>query len=365
MFAICSHYVGRVLPIRFQRLPWPCNQKISPMTLPPWPPIFPHLLPLGSRGLSYGPNAIRLRRVTTGSITTQVLPATWQLRPGDRGIVVPPPAEVRGNRVEFKRLNPQVMREFVLLWDRIDLPTSNAINFGDPGVEEDILIREGILRQSRVLFAGANSISDVVIHAHFSAYRALDAQTPGIWTMAKGPGSLALPSDALAANEGVLFRLMNAIPIPAKSVSIEKVLKFKQKRQAELIAMRTHLEDLYQKIRDAPDQPQAFATEVARLDAAIAAQIRVSRESKLAFSFSGAEWKFNLGTAATVAAGAYGAASTLGLPMAAAALAGAAGATTGLKVEFTGGLKVRAPRDGAIRPFEYVSLYRRELYKAK
>lgn len=58
------------------------------------------------------------------------------------------------------------------------------------------------------------------------------------------------------------------------------MLEFREQRRDELLALRTHLEDMYQRIIMAGDGPLALNTEKAKLERAISDYLTTMKEKK-------------------------------------------------------------------------------------
>ena len=59
------------------------------------------------------------------------------------------------------------------------------------------------------------------------------------------------------------------LPVPQGIVPLEDILEFKQKRKDELIALRHHLDDIYQAIISSGDIPRSMTTETQKLETAL------------------------------------------------------------------------------------------------
>jgi Family of unknown function (DUF6236) len=179
-----------------------------------------------------------------------------------------------------------------------------------------------------------------------------DEREPGKWSLATGEGSISFPESDLEVGRGALVRLHRAIPVPDKDVPLRDILMFREKRRSELLALRHHLESIYQRVLAAADGELAINTEIEALQAAIADHIRASKETGFKFRAVSLNASLNLVKGATVGVGVL----ALGLP-AVAALMMAAGAAIniGPGTALTWGKPTGTP-------FQYISAYHEEVF---
>lgn len=285
----------------------------------------------------------------------------WPYAPGARGIVICPPtfADRSANILigGGPILDAARLRTWTLFWDRLDLPDNNFVQNWVPTQETDLLQAEGILKRSQVTLSGLHGGGDVPVVVNTATLKEQMARAPGRWSMALGPGALELPASAVDEGQGLMFTLHNGIPIPDAAVPIEAVLEFKRRRNAELLALRAYMDDAYQIVINSADPNHALTAAVAKIEKAIADQVRASREAPIRFRLS--TMRVTLKTLWTAGAAA-GAAAVAGVPLlgvAAAAGISAAGEIVG-DIEVSAALK-GLKADGA--PFGYINHYREEL----
>lgn len=253
--------------------------------------------------------------------------------------------------VEHARIDAQELRSYLLFWDVLDFPANNILHIGlDPDAE--FLVDEGILQRTEARFIGSGGMGQLLRDAHLAVYRDLDAQEPGMWSIASGERSLSFLDEDIEEGRGALVRLYNAVPVPNKDVPLAEVLEFRTKRRAELLSFRQHMEDVYQKVLTVGDGPLAWNTEVERLQSSIEDQIQVSKEAPFRFRLSDLSAGLNL---ATVGAGVI-AAHALDQPLLGGALQGLA---AGITLNVGGALKKKA---ASPVPFKYVTSYHAELF---
>jgi hypothetical protein len=253
-------------------------------------------------------------------------------------------------------LDLQELRFSLLFWDKLNYPVSNLINFALDG-ECEFLQKEGILKRLRTEFPNdqgmdTGKMAQEFVRSHVAAFRTLDRQEPGVWSLGVGVNSVSFPEADLEADRGILFSLHNCIPVPDKDVPLEHVLEFRARRHDELVTLRHHLEEIYDRIISAGDGELALNTQIEKLQVAIRDHLKVSRESRFKFRLVDFDASLNLPAAALAGWGGYMA----GLPLLEdLILAG----TAALALKIGPSLK---KRDVANTPFEYISSFHKELF---
>lgn len=274
-----------------------------------------------------------------------------------RGLVISP-AKIRPNatyRVSRElsfvsyQLDPQELRFSLLFWDKLEIP--EVLPYVSGGPDEEFLWANRIL--SRMSFQPPPKFDgDPVSLAQLAVFKFLNYHEPGVWSLGTREGSVVLGDDELENNGGALVTLHQAIPVPDKDVPLQDILEFRQKRRPELLALRTHLEQIYHRVRTAGDGELALNTELGALERGIADHIRASKESRLKFRGVTFSASLNLVRNATAAAAALSA----GFPTVTALLAGAA---AGISIGSGAGLTWGKPTD---TPYSYVSAYHNEVF---
>ncbi|RWK19808.1 MAG: hypothetical protein EOR43_23070 [Mesorhizobium sp.] len=269
-----------------------------------------------------------------------------------RGLVVSPPIQIDGESVFVRSgdLDPQEVRSNLLFWDKLDFPTQSLIGFG-LGADSQFLENAGVLQRTNV-HVPSGSAGNILRAAHVGAFRLLDQKEPGQWSIATGERSISFSSNDIDEGRGVLVKLYNAIPVPNEDASLVDILEFRERRRSELLALRHHLEDVYQRVISAGDGPLAWNTEVEQLQIAIADHVKAGREAPFKFRLADIGASLNLVPIGVGALSAY----SMGLPLIPGIVAGAA---AGLSLEVGGALKGRS---AVSTPFKYISSYHREIF---
>ena len=124
-------------------------------------------------------------------------------------------------------------------------------------------------------------------------------------------------------------------------------MEFREKRSAELLALRHHLERIYQRIVAAGDGALALNTEIGALEQSIADHIKASKESKMSFR----NMSFDAGLNIPVGVAAGLTAYTIPLGVVQSLIVGVATAFT-----VTLGVSLKG-RKATPTPFRYISSY--------
>jgi hypothetical protein len=271
-----------------------------------------------------------------------------------RGLVVSCPIEILANgslQVKSARLDPQELRFALLFWDLLEYPQNNLIHITS-GPEESFLESAGVLHRTRLIFNGAGLGGILFRTIHIAAFRYRDEKQPGVWSLATGERSISFPDEETIDDRGALVALHRAIPVPDTDVALQDILEFREKRRAELLALRSHLEGIYHRVQSAGDGELAWNTEVNALERALTDYLKASRGWGVKLKWMSFEAGLNLvgGAAATVMA------TTQGLPLLGAL---ATGATAALALKGGPALKQREVNK---TPFRYVSRFHDELF---
>ena len=271
---------------------------------------------------------------------------------GERGLVISSPIRVVGTSLSMGGgLDPHELRFSLLFWDKLDFPDNNIISFGSDA-DAQFLQSAGILNRTRVQVVGSGDGAQMFLAAYLHAFNQLDAKEPGVWSLGAGKNSVSFPTKELEDGRGILVSLYDAVPVPDKDIPLQDILEFKAKRRAELLALRSHLDEIYQRILAAGDGHLALQSETAKLEAAISDYIKVAQATKL--PFVGMSFDANLNVPAAVAAGL--AAYSQGLGTVSSLLTGAA---AGFAVGPTASLKRHKE---SATPFRYISSYHKRLF---
>lgn len=285
--------------------------------------------------------------------------------PRQRGLVVSPPITINGTSLFAKssNLDPQELRCFTLLWDKIVWPSSRAIYFAS-GPDEQFLESTGFLTRPDYTFSGFGG--EVILRAQLAAFNDLNRSEPGAWSLAQGDASLLVPGLNIESSGNIQLKLTNAIPVPNKDVPLAEVLEFKRKRQDELSNMRHEIDNLAAELNTAQDKEIALEKLIKRVDQSCADAIRVGHEWQFPIRMTNLKTSYKFRPFQTLSGtlvGAFGG-QAADLSMSQSVLAGITGAAIATAPAFElswdrfewKGLR---PRQG---PYKYVYQFHNELF---
>lgn len=274
--------------------------------------------------------------------------------PAKRGLVVSPPIEIRGSSVITKnsQLDPQELRFSLLFWDKLVWPSPNIIHMPS-GPDEVFLEKSRVLTRREMPFSG--DMAQAIAHSQVQAFLDLDRAEPGAWALSQGENSFLLRDGILHEGNGAFVELHRAIPVPQHDVALDDILQFRVRRYPELTALRTVLDDFVKEVNAVG--MSGLADRVAKVDAACAEALMVSKEWRFPMRLANVKASLDLRPFASIAAGIVGwnAGATYGMPLASALLF-FAGASFKIGGDF--GVQRIRPCQG---PYRYVARIYQEL----
>jgi hypothetical protein len=213
------------------------------------------------------------------------------------------------------------------------------------------------------IFSDVSVFSTNVVHIlqelNSATFRHLNARDSGRWSLLRGDSSLGFGQEELEPDRAFLVQLHEAIPVPDQDVALQEVLEFKERRRAELLALRHHLEKIYLDVIRSPDRALAGAVALEEVDRAICDVLKVSRETGMKLKLSGFDASLQLFDVNQAILGAA-AGWESGLGITGAVLGGVVGGVIP-KLTFKTGLGLRSTQRSD-SPFEYVARFHRELF---
>lgn len=289
----------------------------------------------------------------------EVVSPDVSLAKDERGLVISAPITIVGTSITTGGgLDAQELRFSLLFWDKLDWPDNTVISIGSGG-DAQFLEAEGILTRSFAKLVGGGDGAAIVREAFLSTFRHRDSLQPGLWSLARGERTLSFDEEELDAGRGLLFRLHRAIPIPDRDVALNDVLEFKLKRRDELNALRHNLEDVYQRMKSAPDEALSQATEFGRLDKALSDYLRVIQKSGMITRSASVTVKLDLKDA-IIGVGTVQQVHAQGLDLTTSMIAGAVASAVAATATVSVGVGLRGRKPTS--PFEYVSEIHERLF---
>jgi hypothetical protein len=293
----------------------------------------------------------------------------FQTSPDDasklRGLVVSSPITIDrlGGLEASSDLDPQELRMSLLFWDKIAWPANNAIYMAG-GDDEGFLESIGVI--IRPTYAISSFSGELFPKIQALALQELDTKEPGQWSIGQGVNSILVSEGFAAKSENPELLLYKAIPVPDKDVPLTEILLFKEKRRAELDALRFEIDGLIATINAASDKEQELKNQIARLDKACADALIIAKEWNFPFRLVNYKATYELRPFATLAGALAGFLGSNAITMSAtgsaltAILGGLTATAPALKLSFDG-LKWDRLRQRQ-GPYRYVYDFHKELF---
>lgn len=316
-----------------------------------------------------------------------------------RGIFLSAPIVVEGTKINAlsSSIDPVELRMSVLFWDRLLWLDSNIISFGSNS-DEVLLESEGILNRPRPeVFVGKGFSSEIARNfslvrlvdsadikidmeqakdfsrQHIEEFLALEAKEPGQWVMAEGENSIILKDIKFTRGRGQLVRLVRAIPLPGPDFPLPELLRFREKRMAEIVAFNYEIDHFYSNITKSDDPNFEFNRLLSVIDRKCADLIAVSKESKwplhlgdlnISFSLDNFESAMQRATWGATIGAAIGATIGVanGLPAVSAIIGGVLGSSSFLSWDKSVGF---SRRKSETSPFNIVGRIHKEIINKK
>lgn len=173
-----------------------------------------------------------------------------------KGIIVTNEFEAKGTNINITNSNidPIKLRQYLLFWDKIDFPCNNIL-YCELNKEEEFLQKAGILQRSSLnnLPNELINMEKLMLDMQINAFEINNRKENEIWSLAQPNKQIVLPSNKSVRSEILHLDICNSIPIPDKSVNLEKILEFKEKRYNELLEYRYHMDNVYLELLKSPD----------------------------------------------------------------------------------------------------------------
>jgi hypothetical protein len=241
-----------------------------------------------------------------------------------------------------------------LYWEKLAWPTSNLVHF-EGGPDSEFLEDCGILVRPRVQIVMSGQFADLLARAHVQGFLNLDKQEPGKWALAQGDTSFLIHEKISEPDRGLLIKLFKAIPVPNADVPLEDLIKFRQRRSSELLALRCAIDGLYQEVINSSDQELALRRCVTQIDHTCADILRISREFKFPIRFSNVKISTNLDLIKVISG--YIVGQQYDMPLTGAVV----GACLGTKVSFGFDCGITCLSTN-LRPYRYVASFHHDVF---
>lgn len=210
-----------------------------------------------------------------------------------RGLIITTPISIKGDSISIShaRLDPQELRSNLLYWDRLLLPTTNFVTGYDT---EDLSFLKscGILETPTFNINGA--MTTEIAALPWKALAKCESDAPGVWSVGEGINSIHNANDMRMGRPGCQIQLYNALPTPSEDVPLSEILEFRRKRRAELLAFRSHMDNMIQEIEGSSDSEEGLKIKLKELDKTCANLASVCKEWQTPFKLTNVKATFNL-----------------------------------------------------------------------
>ncbi len=235
----------------------------------------------------------------------------------------------QGHNVKSIAINDDIVRSALVYWDKIEIPDTAIASVILPEpyetlAKENILSRQfidcglggsilgeffgegGELTAEISINGEPLDIVTIINQAPVNIFYELSKSKETLWSYLKNSETAAEPPSSIFNGRSLMVEITNRLPTPDASVAFDAILNFKEKRNAELMALRTELDDMYLKLAQLPDLDAARAIAFNKIDSTILDLRKVSSESFVVRNIKALKSEINW-------TGAIGAAAAVGL----------------------------------------------------
>jgi len=232
-----------------------------------------------------------------------------------RGVVAGRTVRISGNRLILNSPSQAEIVHYLTYWDTIDTPNIQGMGVLFDG--KDLLLREGILSESRVTYEpptqeelkdiqegtinGFPSSQFAMLHvqAAFDVAKYLNKNTQVVWSIGQGTSDsaqeLQLPMGHASNEQYLEMQLHDALPFPEEATPLEQLLEFRERRREELLAFRAAMDQLYDSVLQAENKNRALVHANEQLEKALLGWHRVMDESRIKKFIGGVKTYLSLG----------------------------------------------------------------------
>jgi len=282
-----------------------------------------------------------------------------------RGIVLGPNVSVNvaENRISTGEggSSSSLLRHSLLYFDKIEWPTNNLIQIGDPEIDQ--LISLGVAQSTKARLDLNGNWAELYVRAQFQTYQALASDKDYVWTIGQQANILNGPQELLEDTQAFEIELNGLLPTPPSDIALDELLEFKAKRYDEYADLRIKIDEIADAVNASGNFPRAKDAAVHRLTQAIEAVQKVSAETWVNRVSSSMKYSFNLKNAMVEYLKGAGFASTFAAAFHMPALAIVAGAANAARSVVSVDLKTLVKPKGlpdALTPYAYLLEVERE-----
>lgn len=174
-----------------------------------------------------------------------------------RGIVVSNVNITGANSLSAGGLIEGRLRNYILYWDKIDIPQNNLIAFGD-SPEVEFLKSTGVVQQSRVNISMSGEMTKLYMLGQLKVFEENNRNQKGCWSLGQENISMVLPEEFTTRGRTLELDLYERLPVPTGLVSFHDILQYKSLRHDELLAFRGLMDEFYLTVINSADSERAI-----------------------------------------------------------------------------------------------------------
>lgn len=275
-----------------------------------------------------------------------------------RGIIVSPFVFDGRSLSVNGAINDISLRNYLLYWDKIDYPDNNIVSTG-MSPELEFLLSEKILERTIIKFHSfSGNVGFSMVLMQSAAFDIHNKKEPGQWTLGQQSYQFVVSDERAENIKAVEMELYKALPVPNREIPLADILDFKNRRHAELIALRSAMDKLYLEIVSSGDIPRAKNAALVRLEQTISDLNLVAHESWPVKLLSSLKVQINVPNLISNALIGSGAAVCFGFSPAAGAAIGAAATSIKFDLGISKEIKDLPP---SLKDFVYLHRLEKEL----
>ena len=161
-----------------------------------------------------------------------------------RGLILPQPLAGGPTSIHTKMINLD-FQKCVTYWDYFSRPTNNAVGLAF-SPEEEFLKEAGLFKEVHITVLGKTLINaDLFQQTQLKAQSLLNQSNYTNWSILQDVEG-STPSQARVRNPNTFsLEIINKIPAPPPGTPLDDILEFKEKRQSELHAFHSRIDELF------------------------------------------------------------------------------------------------------------------------
>lgn len=199
----------------------------------------------------------------------------------NRGIIAAPGIIHRlqdGFKME-RSLSLDEMRYYVLYWDKIVIPGNNLVYIALP--QEEAFLEVGAIERPRIEFGGSyqgDEITNAILSCQSLVAKELMKDKETDWVIQQFSDECILLDKYIKEKNTLRVDLASCLPVPTGKINIHDILKFKEQRKDEFIALHEYLDSFYEQALRSPDQDLSSKKAISNLARSIENLDRVTKE---------------------------------------------------------------------------------------